>query len=192
MKLYRLENNSQQYGQLEIDAERITESFGRMGFRSLRASESSVLERWPECRGAFYDMYSTEAELITDTPDLYLWNDVFLMLSARAFTVLEGTLSAFGEFLRFKCGEEDIVLFSPHSVIEADPLQSSELLEDGVPVGIKSLSFLPERVGTNPVFKTAFDSFSGLYCTKAFREKVEGNCLSGLIFHEDLARRWAV
>ena len=62
------------------------------------------------------------------------------------------------EFLPFTLDGQPY--FSQHNVVTPKPDQSEELLENGIPVGIKSLAFNLPDIGAPAVFKTDFDYFN--------------------------------
>ncbi len=116
---------------------------------------------------------------------IYGWMDVFLVLSPRAKELLSPVLNLLGEFLPFECRDEEYYVFSVHSVIEPAPSESNILSNNGVFAGVSSLSFRPEAVGTQILFKTSFDRFSHLYCTEKFKDIIELNGLNGILFSSD-------
>ncbi len=190
MNIYRIDPITEEFGLLELNSKAITEVFGDLGYDDLRELEDSVADEWPQCSGAFYDMYSEVAGEITNTPDIYIWNGCFLALSAQAKLKLESKLKIFGEFLPFNCRGENHYLFSSYSIVDEDPATSEELIENGAPMGIKSLSFPAEDVGTKPIFKTEFDNFDHLYCSESFKETLLNSGLTlGATFSSDLSHR---
>lgn len=189
MKIYRIKEDNRQYGKLELSNDLLLEAFGRMAFDDIRESDSNINDRWPNCSGAYYEMYSTQSKFIENTPDIYIWNDTCLALSPRAKNSLTKMLSIFGEFLPFDHHGTEYFIFSCHSIADATS-DSEEIIETGVPVGIKRLNFQSESVGTNPLFKTEFDDLSNLYCNQNFKQTVEKNALSGLIFYDKLEHRY--
>lgn len=190
MKIYRLDRITEEYGSLEINSRILIDAFGKFAYKGLHKSTQSIASKWPSCSGAYYDMYSLETKEITDIPDIYLWHRSFLVLSAKAKELLETTLGVFGEFLSFKHHGIEHFLFSSFSLIEADKDKSESLVEGGLTIGIKSLVFPPENIGTHPLFKSNFDRCNNLYCTETVKNKLLNSDLTlGVTFSEDLAQR---
>lgn len=188
MKLFKIIPNTVDFGGLEIfNTEELLKNLGVVRYRKLRSVQSSILDVWPNGHGGFYNMYSEDAEEITSIPDVYLWMNVFLVLSPKAKEILNPLLTIFGEFLPFECNGEIYFIFAVHSLIEPDTSNSEALINNGVYAGISSLVFKSEVVGSHILFKTSFDRFSHLYCTEQFRNAVESNFLTGLSFSTNLS-----
>lgn len=190
MKIYRLQQLSSVYGLLEVDAMEIVDAYGYNAFEDLRKGTASITKKWPDCYGVFYDMSTTSSRVIEDEPDIYIWNNSFLMLSEKAKAKLEPTLKAFGEFLPITSAKKKpLYLFSCQSVINPNTEKSEIFYEGSAPAGIKSIAFDSSSVGTHTVFKTNFDCCTNLYCTETFKKEVEKYGFSGIIFNEDLSSK---
>ncbi|WP_444893711.1 imm11 family protein [Microbulbifer sp. TRSA001] len=190
MKLYKISSDSSKYGSVEtFNTKELMSAFGIVKYRKIRSIQQSISDKWPKSHGGFYEMFSEEARELSKIPDVYLWMNVFLMVSKKAKDVLSPLLDIFGEFLPFECNGDEYFIFSVYSVIEPDPSKSKILLNDGIYAGISSLSFKPETIGTHILFKTSFDRFSYLYCTDKFKDIIESNELTGLHFSTDLSSR---
>lgn len=187
MKVYKVSLDSSTYGSLEIfNTKELMAAFGIVKYRKLRSTQESIADKWPQSHGGFYDLFSEKAEEISESPDVYLWMNVFLVLSLKAKNILSPLLEIFGEFLPFECAGEEYYIFSVYSMIEPDPTKSATISKDGVYAGISSLSFKPETIGTHVIFKSAFDRFNHLYCTEKFKSIIEFNKLTGLTFSTKL------
>lgn len=190
MNIYRIEPISDKFGMLELSSKAITEAYGDLGYEDLREAEANLADSWPDCGAALYDYHSTDVRELHALPDIYTWNGCFLVLSERAKSDLEDLLASFGEFLPFTLDREPYYLLSLHNVVTPKPGQSEELLENGIPVGIKSLAFNLPDIGAPAVFKTDFDYFNHVYCTDLFRKRVMASDLDvGVTFVSELAYR---
>lgn len=190
MKLYKVLVDSSIFGTLEIfNTKELMSSFGIVKYRKLRSLQDSIADKWPVSHGGFYDMSSNKAEELSMTPDVYLWMNVFLVLSQKAKSILLPLLDVFGEFLPFECNGEQYFIFSVYSKVEPDPKKSSVISKNGIYAGISSVAFRSESIGTQLLFKTSFDHFSHLYCTDKFKGIIESNRLSGISFSTDLTSK---
>ncbi|MCA6064188.1 hypothetical protein [Thalassolituus marinus] len=190
MKIYRIEPMVDTYGMLELSSKAITDVYGDLGFDELREAESNLADTWPECGAALYDYHTAKVLNLHDLPDIYTWNGCFLVLSERAKKRLQSLLERIGEFLPFTLDSQRYHLFSLHSIVTPDSINSELLEEDGVSVGIKSLSFELPDIGSPVAFKTDFDYFNHVYCTEQFKQNViESGLKSGIDFAEKLAYR---
>ena len=190
MNIYRIEPISDKFGMLELSSKAITEAYGDLGYEDLREAEASLADSWPDCGAALYDYHSTSVRELHALPDIYIWNGCFLALSERAKCDLKDLLSPLGEFLPFTLDGQPYYLLSLHNVVTPKPDQSEELLENGIPVGIKSLAFNLPDIGAPAVFKTDFDYFNHVYCTEPFKKRVMASDLDvGVTFVSELAYR---
>jgi hypothetical protein len=87
-------------------------------------------------------MFSDKAEELTVAPDVYLWMNVFLVLSTKAKekAILSPMLDIFGEFLPFVCNGSKYYIFTVYSIIEPELSKFS------------FLSFNPVIIGTHIIF----------------------------------------
>jgi hypothetical protein len=190
MKLYRIISDTSKFGSLEIfNTEELMSNFGIVKYRKLRSVQDSISDKWPQSHGSFYDMFSDKTEELPVAPDVYLWMNVFLVLSTKAKAILSPMLDIFGEFLPFECNGLKYYIFAVNSIIEPELSKHSSLSSNGNYAGISSLSFNPETIGTHIIFKTSFDRFNYLYCTENLKGIIELNELTGLQFSEDLSSR---
>jgi hypothetical protein len=190
VKLFKIIPSTIDFGTLEIfNTEELLKNLGVVRYRKLRSVQSSIVDVWPKSHGGFYNMYSADAEEISSVPDVYIWMNVFLVLSPKAKEILSPLLTIFGEFLPFECNEKIYFIFVVHSLIEPDTSESEVLINNEVYAGISSLVFKSEIVGSHILFKTSFDRFSHLYCTEKFRNVVETNFLTGISFSTDLSSK---
>lgn len=190
MNIYRIEPISDKFGMLELSSKAITEAYGDLGYEDLREAETSLADSWPECGAALYDYHSVKVRELHALPDIYTWNGCFLVLSERAKWDLEDMLAPLGEFLPFTLDSQPYHLLSLHNVVTPKPDLTEELIENGLPIGIKSLAFDLPDIGAPVAFKTDFDYFNHVYCTEQFKQRVITSDFEvGITFASELAYR---
>ena len=190
MNIYRIEPKADLYGMLELSSKAITEVYGDLGYDDLREAETDLADSWPVCGAALYDYHSVDVQELHVLPDIYAWNGCLLALSSKARNDLEDLLAPLGEFLPFTLDGQPYYLLSIQQIVEPDASRTEELIENGAPMGIKSLAFELPDIGAPAVFKTAFDYFNHVYCTESFKRRVEASDLVvGIDFVQDLAYR---
>jgi hypothetical protein len=185
MKIYKVIPDKDTFGTLVLDGDMLRKSLGRRLFMGLSGVQESISDKWPEIDGFYCSLYDDSD--ISEYPDVSVFMGSLLALSSEAKHKLEPALSAFGEFLNFRSDKGPYFLFVPHTVMPVDQENSEILMVDGVPSGPKTIAFLPENVGTNSIFKTDFDHFTGLYCSERLKSLVESNDLTGVFFTQNLA-----
>ena len=190
MHIYRIEPMSDKFGMLELSSKALIEAYGDLGYEDIREAETSLADSWPECGAALYDYHSTNVSELHAIPDIYTWNGCFLVLSEQAKCYLEDILAPLGEFLPFTLDSQPYHLLSLHNVVTPTPDLTEELIESGVPTGIKSLAFDLPDIGAPAAFKTAFDYFNHVYCTEQLKKRVMSSDLDvGVTFVSELAYR---
>ena len=117
-------------------------------------------------------------------PDISKWIDGTLVLSPKAFDLLEEHLAPFGEFLCVFNEGEKFCIFNCLTMVDADP-KHSQLDEHDIP---SQLEFTPEATEGKLVFKTAFDGCYSLYCSNQFVDLIRQSMLTGIRFEENLTR----
>ena len=184
MKIYRLIAELERYGQLEVDARALHSALGTELYMSMESPAHDWKPVWPGLPGEFceYD----EAPLECGMPDLSTWRETGLVLSPKAFKVLETVIAPYGEFVSFDCSGEEYRIFRCTKVIPADMERSRKLTEDGLDLEIQHLNFVSSEVGTTTIFCTDFDNHANLFCSERFRSVVLNEKLTGLEFSEKL------
>ncbi|MFE8070140.1 hypothetical protein QQM79_03695 [Marinobacteraceae bacterium S3BR75-40.1] len=119
------------------------------------------------------------------TPDIAPWRS-HLVLSSKAFALLESELAPFGEFLPGYADGEPVTLFNCMTFGEEDKSQTTIEYIDGDPCGLETLAFVEADIKDKPVFKSRMQNGMTLYCTSSFRKLIEEHGLQGLAFDEDL------
>jgi hypothetical protein len=186
--IYRLDKNVQVYHDFDLDPFELIEALdGKLTpeeFDTCSWDLKSLAGIWPNISAEF--IADDGAENNSARPDLTLWNEVYLVLSPHAYECLCGYLKPFGEFLDVSVNDEKFKIFNCLDSIRADKSRSSSNIVNGVWQGLKSLHFIEEETASKLIFKTRFDRCSTLFCTREFVSLVDVNCLSGLVFSEDL------
>lgn len=122
-------------------------------------------------------------------PDISVWNLSCLILSDEAKKVLEPELKHIGEFLPLKDGFYIYNCLNSVGGDAIDQANSSFDINDSDSVHIpKKLHLLDEKVSDKFLFKPAFTHNGFLVCLDGFKEIVESNNLSGILFESDLAQ----
>ncbi|MEH0152851.1 DUF1629 domain-containing protein [Limibacter armeniacum] len=189
MYYYRLQALNSVYGILEVDTYKLIDAYHDDIFDELRTSINPIGKYWPKCHGVFYDMTTTDSQVMSDTPDIFIWNNTSLVLSPRALKLLENILESFGELLPFDHNGEQFHLFVVHAIAEADFSKSEKMYDEFGEIGVKHLDFYPESVGSKSIFKSNFDHYRHLYCTQEFRDICIQNNLKGMNFTDKLNSR---
>ncbi|WP_149981633.1 hypothetical protein [Pseudoalteromonas rhizosphaerae] len=117
--------------------------------------------------------------------DINLYSS-FLVLNKTAYTYLSAPLSEFGEFINLKTDGDKLYLFNPLTFAQEDLSLTEKAYLDGYEDELKSLAFDKEDVRNKLIFKSKLQSGLSLYCTDDFKELVNDNNLSGLVFNTDL------
>lgn len=186
MLYYRIKPDLYTYGWFEFDNQKMLKALGRQAYSGFTRRDASLAEHWEDFEGRFEAPDGEFAPLAT--PDISTWSaGPHLLLSPKAYDVLQETLAPWGEFLDAPCNGIHYRVFNCRTTRPADPITSKAKLEDGLQVGLESLNFRPSQIDGAPVFKTDFDYHTSLFCDDQFKAQVESHGLKGLTFRTDLA-----
>jgi len=184
--IYKLRFDRTKYLTFEILPDELEEKFGADYLFML--DEPTWLSFWKPVNAKFIDM--SDRKNVTIPPDITCWFTDQLVLNENAYTQLSEHLKPYGEFLPVMC--EGIPYWLLHvtcltGMDVVDEVQSNRHIEEGGYIDVNRLTFKEERVKNLLLFKTEYNGYKNIYCTELFKQLVERNNLSGLIFNPDLA-----
>jgi len=194
MSVFRIVQDKDTFGYFNInDPYGLIDALGSRGYMGLPSLQESIIDKWPGDVSCLFIDAESETHSF-NRPDLYV-SDTALVLSARAKQALGQGMAKFGEYLPIWCDELEYYLFIAHVILPVNETLSEINYVDypglGIPPrrrGTKRVSFRPEDVGTNILFKTPFDNFMSLFCSLSFKQRVEGAGLKGIFFDSNLAK----
>jgi hypothetical protein len=145
---------------------------------------------WHTPETSFKDIHGVPKGAI---PDISLWTGgagSSLVLSPKAFRMLEDLLASSGEFLPVtvkheKYEDQTFHIFNCLVLADADEAQTEHEYIDGVQFGLKHIGFT-DSVANLLVFKSPINNCMSLFCGERFKEAVESFGLTGVIFDENL------
>lgn len=106
-----------------------------------------------------------------------------LYLNEEAYEKVRVMLELFGECLPVEGGG---YLFNCLATAEGvNGLDRKNSIDDPY-TGKSFISFHNKKVASLAIFRTAFDSFHGLFCNEAFKLAIESSDLKGVVFGQDL------
>lgn len=185
---YLIENDGAMYKWLALQVDDfidlMPESYSDAELLRFSYYNTSLKDGWSGISSTFTQGENGE---VLPVPDISLWlPGAALVLSANALGALEVLLEEAGELLPVDCSGEQYFIFNCLKLVDADPLQSKQIVDSGVVVGVEQLGFIPDVVEGSPVFKTRLDHCAGLYCNQQFKAAVEHAGLIGVRFSSSL------
>ncbi|ACR10650.1 conserved hypothetical protein [Teredinibacter turnerae T7901] len=143
---------------------------------------TAMSDWWQPIRAQFYDEADDQDK---DIPDLCPWVGATLILSPKAFRLLEDALRNDGEFLPLLVGDEEYQLFNCLSV-GVDDREASEVEVDGdIELWVNKLATAPENT-SQVVFKSKLEKGKTLFAGDLFKTAIEEFGLKGLAFDKNL------
>lgn len=118
-------------------------------------------------------------------PDIMIRNGR-LFFSANAHDVLAPAIDKYGEFLPVTYNGTSGFLFNVLSVADDVDGVDEKLSTKNEFGEVQSLYFDETRLKNCSLFKTAFDSYLGIYCDGNLKKLIEDNQLKGIIFSTDI------
>lgn len=178
---YRLKSNDIDYLSLVYDDEEVIEKLGEENLIQIECDPREYAPIWQKLSVRFEPALGGKSD--KPIPDLQVHSG-HLFLSEKALKSLKGIIEPHGELLPVMYSSENEAskegaIFNPLKVVSANEKTSTKDSFGEV----ASLFFYTEEV----IFKTDFDDYFGVYCSKEFRQLVSEADLSGLVFSEDLS-----
>ncbi|SBS24604.1 hypothetical protein MSP8887_00003 [Marinomonas spartinae] len=109
----------------------------------------------------------------------------FLVLTQKAYDVVQDSLRNYGEFLDLDVEGIPMMLFNPLVFGTEDMERSEKEYYDGEEIGIKYLVF-DNSTEDKLVFKSKYTARVCMYCNDEFKELVENHSLQGLVFEKEI------
>jgi hypothetical protein len=138
---------------------------------------------WGEVRSSFM---AAEGEPNAAIPDISTWVDATLVLSPRAKSILMPVLNGYGEFLPVLCEDQIFYIFNCLTFAVVDEINSKKDIQEGAYMGMSALRFNKIDTAKKAVFKTKTNRCSDIFCGIEFKNVVESEKLSGIIFDSNL------
>ena len=177
--IYRI-HQDRNYKTFSINNEDICEKLGDNTTFHMDRTPQTYSKQWKTIK---LDFYSDKKDALL--PDL-AENNGRIYISDTAVPYLKSYIEKFGELLPIEHEEGKGFLFNCLSMAEqVDGLDKEKSVDDPY-TGNSFISFHEDRLTHFFIFKTAFDSFHGIFCSKEFKSVIEKNDLKGIIFGIDL------
>lgn len=122
-------------------------------------------------------------------PDVSKWIGAALVLSPRAFGLLEGYFSPYGELLPIEVNREVYYIFNCLNVKAIDN-KSEKNYYEGEEVGWKKLVFPDETITSFEIFKSPDQGCIDLFCGNSFAGVFESTGLTGINFDSELGQNF--
>lgn len=178
MTIFAIRQDNYRYRELDLRVDDFIEAFPEkyslLECQKFSACNIALSEFWPKMRTEFNTFEDSE-NLI---PDITPWIFATLVLSPRAYRLLEDTMKLFGEFLPILIGDETYYIFNCLTIAEVD---------EPLSVPNEKLVFKPGETEGKMLFKSPFQACLDIYCSGRFKEVVEASELKGIMFDTNLA-----
>jgi hypothetical protein len=186
MKIYKVQPDQENYKSFNLDVEEIFTELGEAFEFNFPSLGISVKEQWKTLSSGEF-IQPPEFPNAIAIPDISEWQSGDLVLSEKAYELLEKYLSGYGEFLPVKCVNSTYYIFNVLNILDVVDKENSEQdIDQGVFMGLKRLSFKSNLLEDTLLFKIKYDNLGSIYCTSNFKHLIEELELTGLVFHIDL------
>ncbi|CCN71473.1 hypothetical protein [Vibrio nigripulchritudo] len=190
MKTYRICDDHEGYKTLALDILDLSEQLGdRKLNRKIRSQPHKnypLSPIWKKVIASYRDVVSDNSAV----PDLCLWMRTHLVLSKRAYQVLNQPLSTEGEFLPISVDDEERFIFISLSFSRENESLTVKKFEDGIDMGLESLAFDEDDTRDKCVFKSLIEGPNNLYCSSKFVQLCREFSLKGLRFDKELVEKF--
>lgn len=148
------------YLELDLDPldleEYFPESFDLEKILNFSRHNVSLKKLWPQIEAGF-----TDGGGLRKIPDISIWLDGALLLSAKSMQQLSGLLEPHGEILPIQVNNEEWFIFNCLDLL---------------------MGMNQEREGEKTVYKQSEHNTFGLFCNNEFKNRVEKHGLRGVTF----------
>lgn len=172
MKIYAIRRDGYKYQELDLNIndfiDALPESISYQEAHEFSKNNLSFAEFWPSMKTGFSEIEGHE-NLI---PDIAPWIGATLLLSPRAFTLLNDVLKSHGEFLPIVIEDETYQIFNCLTLVDAIEEESDET----------NIVFEPSSMENKLVFKSGFQHCMDVFCVGSIKEFVESSGLKGVKF----------
>lgn len=186
--IYKIQPNLFKFKQFTLDADEIEEKLGEDCLIFMDSRPTHYAPIWKTLQVEFFDEYPGGSD-IKQRPDIMPDLLGKLFLNEKAFKVLAPLLETAGEFLPVKFDNQRGAIFNP--LLIADELQAVDTARTTFDQwdALIAPAFIDDRLQDAPIFRTALDSFRGIYCGEAVKKAIETAGFSGVVLSEDLRDR---
>ena len=185
IQVYQLKELPENFKGLQLGLDELLDQLGEehlMTLHKQRSQNTSLLPIWDKVKASYDDVLGKQLV----TPDVSLWASTYLVLSTKAYEVLNEVLIDEGEFLPINIEGEDAFIFNCLSFGQEVETICVKKYLDGIEDGLESLFFEEYDVSDRYLFKSKLQGCQALYATENFRELCEQNQLNGLRYESDL------
>lgn len=178
MKFYKLRYRLKSYLSVVISNDELR----KLGSKRFLTGDTRG-DNWPEIHAELFNRQLNNNE--GGIPNISDWvgNMVF---SKTAYNNLKIKLADCGEFLPITIGDNTWYIFNVTAINDqVDETSSEQDIMDGMIMGVHALAFKPEAPH-KMVFRSNYDRRMSTYCTDEFKQLIEDNGYSAILFREDL------
>ncbi|WP_104401812.1 hypothetical protein [Vibrio penaeicida] len=186
MTVYRITEDPTKFKTLSLLPSDLAEQLG--DFELVRdilqqpSNNASLKPIWGKVNSEFADVLNKDSE----TPDISIWCNTFLIFSPKAYDCLHTQLSTCGEFLPIHVKGETWYFFTAQTFAKENKQLTVQKIEYGELIGLEALVFDEEDTKDKYLFKSIEEGPVNLFCTDTLRDLVTEHKLTGIGFSNDL------
>ncbi|MCS0194403.1 hypothetical protein NDJ29_06290 [Vibrio alginolyticus] len=186
MTVYKIIDNLREFQTICSGPDEIASQLGDFDYFErilLQAIKNQSLQDiWKPVEVKFQDVFKYNSLL----PDISLWARTYLVLSPRAYEILNAYLTEHGEFLPANYQGGQWYLYASLTFGQENKRKCVEKIAYGSRDGLDTLVFIDDDVKDKLVFKSRLEGAGTLYCTDKFKALCEQNQLNGIMFSSNL------
>jgi len=187
MKTYLIKNDGYKFQEFDLEIEGfldfIPESYELIDIYDFSLKNISFKQWWGNVKTGFT---AIDDDLKATIPDISRWIGATLILSPRAYNILNPLIDSYGEFLPVQCYGETFYIFNCLTLGKADETMSEKSFFEGEVIGINKLTFEKNDILDKPIFKTTYTNCLDIFCNNDIKNIIQKNKLNGVIFNESL------
>lgn len=187
METYLIKNDEYKFQEFDLEIENILDFFPEK-YDIIDLYDFSLINiSFEKCWGNIETGFTAiDNDPKATIPDISCWIGATLILSPRAYSILNPLIHSYGEFLPVQCYGETFYIFNCLTLGKVNESQSEQRFFEGEVVGINKLIFEANDISDKPIFKTTYTNCLDVFCDENIKNTVQQNKLTGVIFNTNL------
>lgn len=186
--VYKLIPDLRHFKQFSLDEDEIESRLGEDCLIFMDARPTRYLANWQPLQVSFFDEFPSGSD-IKQRPDIMVDFLGKLFLGEKAVTALADLLDPAGELLPVSYDSTAGCLFNPLVIAEELNAVDTANVKRDQWGALLAPAFIEDSLSSAILFRTALDSYRGVYCSDTFKRAIEKAGLKGSVCSEDLRDR---
>lgn len=183
MTIYRIHPDRMHYRLMTISSKEVVKKLGEEYPFHIDPTPRAYNDVWHSLEIDFYD--SANKKKTAELPDMTV-DGGKLFVNSKAFELLQSEIGNQIECLPVTYNGNNGHILNILALAENSAALDEKLSLKNEWGDLSALSFIEEKLGNTPLFRSEFEGYMGVFCNDTFKNSVENHSLKGIIFSTDL------